>query len=99
MVAATHVANFDAAKNPGDYFITPPNPAEGGMRRLSFLCPCGCGELCGIRIHDDGQQVDGVWAWNLDADKPTCTPSIDVKDGKGGSHWHGYLTAGQFIEC
>src|SRR5260370_39687685 len=26
------------------------HPAEGGARRLSFRCPCGCGVLCGIRI-------------------------------------------------
>ena len=93
-VHANHVADFDACKNPGDFFLTPPNPAEGGARRLSFICPCGCGALAGIRVRDDGQQLGGAWAWNRDEDKPTCTPSIDIK-----SCWHGHLTAGEFIPC
>ena len=87
-----HVADFDACENPGDFFITEPNPHEGGARRLSFLCPCGCCSLCGIRIRDDGQNTEGAWGWNLDEDKPTATPSININNG----HWHGYLTEGVF---
>jgi hypothetical protein len=96
---ANRVSDFDGCKNPGDYFLTDPNPLENNSRRLSFLCPCGCGDLCGIRVRNDGQQVDGNWGWNGNPDKPTTTPSIDIKDGKGGSHWHGYLTNGEFVPC
>ena len=94
-VAATRVAGFDHAKNPGDFYLTPPNEHEGGCRHLSFLCPCGCGALAGIRVRDDGENRDGAWAWNRDEEKPTCTPSIDIKPG----HWHGHLTAGEFVSC
>ena len=94
-VVARKVADFDHAERPGDYFITEPNQHEDGARRLSFLCPCGCGDLAGIRIRDDGQQINGAWAWDRNEDKPTCTPSILINKG----HWHGYLTAGVFVEC
>ena len=61
-VVAHKVGCFSETKQPGDFFITEPNPHGGNARRLSFLCPCGCGDLCGIRIRDDGQQIDGAWA-------------------------------------
>jgi hypothetical protein len=93
-VRAKRVADFDACKEPGDYFLTPPNPEEGGCRRLSFLCPCGCGDLAGIKVRDDGRQEGGAWAWNRDEEQPTCTPSILIGPGQ---HWHGYLTRGEFV--
>jgi hypothetical protein len=92
-VKARHVAAYDQCERPGDYFITEPNPHDGGMRRLSFMCPCGCGDLCGIRIRDDGQNVGGAWGWNGDMEKPTATPSIAIGPGQ---HWHGFLTDGVF---
>lgn len=95
-VTARKVADFDHCEKPGDFYITEPNPHEGGMRRLSFLCPCGCGDLCGIRIRDDGQNVGGAWGWNKDAGKPTTTPSIAIGPN---NHWHGYLTDGVFKAC
>lgn len=94
-ITARKVGGFSEAKQPGDFFITAPNVHEGGARRLSFLCPCGCGDLAGIRIRDDGQQMDGAWAWDGNEEQPTCTPSILINKG----HWHGYLTAGVFVEC
>lgn len=92
-VKANRVADYDHCKSAGDYYITEPNPHEGGMRRLSFLCPCGCGDLCGIKIRDDGRNVGGAWGWNGNWDSPTATPSIRVGPGE---HWHGYLTDGVF---
>lgn len=80
-VVAHKVGCFSETKQPGDFFITEPNPHGGNARRLSFLCPCGCGDLCGIRIRDDGQQIDGAWAWDLNEEKPTCTPSILINQG------------------
>lgn len=94
-VKATHVPDFDHANDPGDYFITPPNEHEDGMRRLSFKCPCGCGMLAGIRVRNDGQHTAKGWEWNGDEDKPTVKPSIKINNG----HWHGYLTDGKFVSC
>lgn len=91
-IKANRVADFEACKAAGDFYITEPNPAENGMMRLSFLCPCGCGELCGIRIRSDGKENGAAWGWNLDGVNPTCTPSIEVKP----AHWHGYLKNGFF---
>ncbi len=87
------VKNFDELKNVGDWFFT----EEHGMndaRRLSFLCPCGCGSLAGIRVRNDGVNDGKCWGWNKDEDKPTTAPSIDVI-----GHWHGYLTDDVFVKC
>lgn len=56
-VKAKKVLGYDEAKNQGDFFFSNPGPAEDGMMRLSFLCPCGCGDLCGVRVREDGRQV------------------------------------------
>lgn len=90
------VADFDACIQPGDFFITPPNPHEEGMRRISFLCPCGCGSFAGVRVRDDGVNDGKAHGWNRSEDKPTTTPSILLI---GGCNWHGYLTDGVFKSC
>lgn len=95
-VVAKKVADYDSCNNPGEFFITAPNPAEGGTRRLSFRCPCGCGDLAGIRINDAGNSEGYCWNWNLDEEEPTCTPSIAIGPS---NHWHGYLTNGVFRSC
>jgi hypothetical protein len=95
VVRANRVENYDGCRNPGDYFITSPNSHENNCRRLSFLCPCGCGQLCGIRINDVGDMQNFCWAWNKVENKVTVTPSINISNG----HWHGYLTDGVFNEC
>ncbi len=87
------VADYEACKNEGDWFLTPPD--AGGQRRLSFLCPCGCGTLAGVRVNQDGTQANGAWEWNMDEETPTCKPSININNG----HWHGYLTDGVFKAC
>ncbi len=94
-VKANRVAGFDECKQPGDFYITAPNEHEGGMRRLSFRCPCGCGDLCVIRIREDGQHDAQAWGWDKNEDCPTTTPSINIS----GGHWHGYLRAGVFESC
>lgn len=94
-VIAKRVIDFDHCNETGDFFLTPPNPHDNGNRRISFLCPCGCGSLCGIRIRDDGQQIHGAWGWDGNEDTPTVTPSININNG----HWHGYLTNGIFRSC
>lgn len=94
-VPAHRVIDFDHCEKLGDYFLTPPNEHESGARRLSFLCPCGCGALCGIRVNDAGTTDNYCWNWDLNEDKPTCTPSISINNG----HWHGFLTDGIFRSC
>lgn len=98
-VKANRVPDFDACKNPGDFFITASDAVDSGARRLSFLCPCGCGDLCGIRIREDGQHANACWGWDRNEDQPTCTPSIRIGGSQGSEHWHGYLTKGEFISC
>ncbi len=88
------VNNFDECKQTGDWYFTDAS-AESHYRRLSFLCPCGCGMLAGVRVRADGQN-DGVsWGWNQSEEKPTTSPSIDINSG----HWHGYLVNGVFQKC
>ena len=90
-VQAHRVADYSECRYPGNFFLSP--PSADGIRRLSFLCPCGCGMLCGINVGPaDGAKV---WAWNGDEEKPTATPSININMG----HWHGYLTDGVFKSC
>lgn len=91
MTKANRVADYDHAKNAGDYFLS--NENDAGEIRLSFICPCGCGVLAGIKVRRDGQQIGGAWGWNGDVDRPTTTPSINIDNG----HWHGYLTNGEFV--
>lgn len=89
------VENYDKCTKVGDYFFSAPN--DKGEIRLSFLCPCGCGILAGVKVRADGQQVDGAWGWNKDREKPTTTPSIFIEPQS--NHWHGYLTDGVFKAC
>ncbi len=98
-VPARKVDNFDSCSRPGDFFLTASDPEKGGCRRLSFLCPCGCGDLCGVRIRDDGQQSTAVWGWDQNEQQPTLTPSIRIGGAGGAEHWHGYLTKGVFTSC
>jgi hypothetical protein len=80
-VLAHRVENFEHCKKPGDFFVNGPNPADDNRRHISFLCPCGCGMLCGVRVNDAGTTDNYCWGWNLDKDKPTCTPSININNG------------------
>jgi len=96
-VPARRVENFDACEKAGDFFLTPVCAEDRNSRRLSFLCPCGCGMLAGIRVRDDGEHRDGAWGWNRDEEKPTTTPSILIDPSS--NHWHGYLTDGVFVPC
>ena len=95
------VADYDHCIEPGDFYFSPPNKAEGGTRRLSFRCPCGCGDLCGVKVNDDGSTANGAWSWNKDEEKPTVRPSIAIQNCRpnSGDHWHGFLTDGVFQKC
>lgn len=101
-VQSHRVLDYSHTKNPGDFFIT--SAGGDGVRGLLFLCPCGCGDLCGIRVNDSGTTESNCWAWDRNFDAPTCTPSIEIlgklqDDGSFPWHWHGYLTNGIFRSC
>lgn len=60
------------------------------IRGLNFICPCGCGAVLGVSFDP------GRWTWDGNRDRPTVKPSIRHMDG---CRWHGFLTAGEFLEC
>ena len=64
-----------------------------GIAGLHFWCPCGCGALLGVSF-----VPPRGWTWNGDLQRPTVQPSI-LHSSPGGCGWHGYLTAGEFVEC
>lgn len=87
-VTGHQVSGFDAAKNPGDFWWS-------GVR-LTFICPCGCGDVGGVAVGKDLNDRDGnhpVWQWDGNYEHPTITPSIRFLSG---CKWHGMLTAGVF---
>lgn len=94
-VPAVPVADIEAARDtPGAFTIDP----EGTV--FTYVCPCGCRCSGTLRLRP---APSPSWAWDGDRDRPTLVPSIHdlVGDGAGGwrTHWHGWLTAGQFRAC
>ena len=77
------------------YYSLPDHP--GRHAGLNFQCPCGCGDLLGIRFLNDKGQVDSTcWTFDGNDAEPTCTPSIKHTDR---CQWHGFLTKGYFTTC
>jgi hypothetical protein len=91
-VAGKRVANYEEANaTPGAFWWTGEPP-----KHLSFVCPCGCGNIGGVAVGVDPLDRNGnhpVWEWNGDLDKPTVMPSIEFLTG---CRWHGFLNAGVF---
>ena len=96
-VIANRRTCYGDSEAPGDFYWI---PAEDPSR-MSFICPCGCGDLCGVNVKPIEQlgHVIPPWQWNGDMDKPTLTPSIRIGGNNGTEHWHGYLTNGVFKSC
>lgn len=76
------------------------------MAGLLFGCPCGCGSMMSVAIDagSEGKRHRPKWQWDGNQVAPTLTPSILIyqqNDGgeRIGEHWHGYLTAGEFVSC
>ncbi len=64
---------------------------------LLFVCPCGCSAVQSVPVVPPATQG---WQWNQNRELPTLTPSIDIKERDGRtSHWHGYLTNGEWVKC
>lgn len=76
----------------------PQSPGETliNENRFSIGCPCGCGQIIGIRFAETELDKGACWIWNHDRANPTVTPSILVLDGCG---WHGHLINGEYLEC
>jgi Family of unknown function (DUF6527) len=82
------VEGYDQAKNPGDFWWS--------QTRLTFRCPCGCGDVGGIAVEKDMDDRDGnhpIWKWDGNKELPTIVPSIRFMSG---CKWHGNLIEGIF---
>ncbi len=82
---------------PGAFAFTDYGDNEDGA--ILFRCPCGCGAL--QSVHFVGRRA---WVWDGNREAPTVTPSVLIyQHGEGGKitgeHWHGFLTAGQWVSC
>lgn len=93
------VDDLPAYAPPGHAAFRPRN--EGIVTGMTFGCPCGCGAHYGARFA-------GPNAWGFDGNfkSPTvhgsfgCYPTDKQPIGPDGVyHWHGHLTAGEFLEC
>lgn len=72
---------------PGAYQIETRN----SNKLLWFSCPCGCGDLRPIPLSGNG--------WTLtEESSPTVTPSIFTRIS-AEPHWHGFLTAGIWVQA
>mgnify|MGYP000845567728 CR=1 FL=1 len=67
--------------------------ADGVPEGLNFSCPCGCGAIYGAHWRPGG------WTWDGDLRSPTVRPSLGCYAAEGGYHWHGWLSAGKFIQA
>lgn len=96
---ARRVTSFDDLLEPGQFqFTGRVNQPDEIRTGILFVCPCGCGAFAGITLDvPEAQGLSGPkWKWDGNEDAPTITPSIRRLDG---CQWHGFLTAGVFIEC
>lgn len=85
------------------HFFTAYGDPEKREAGIMFGCPCGCGELRSVGF-DTHESARPRWHWDGNRDTPTLTPSLWIKqrDAAGndvGDHWHGFLTAGEFVSC
>lgn len=86
------VDDIDHARDtPGAYEFV--EHRDSGSSGMAFICPCGCGREGYLPFRPESSPS---WQWNGDRQRPTLTPSILQV---GGCRWHGYLTAGEFVEC
>lgn len=82
--------NMVASEEPGAIAFS------ASRTRMFYTCPCGCGELCSVKIRTGWNNLDyktDIWNFDGDIDKPSLSPSIDHKHG---CQWHGNLHQGQW---
>lgn len=96
-VQSERVHRFEDLKKSGQFMLTS-RAGTTAHTGLLAVCPCGCGEFCGISF--DVPEAAGLhgpkWKWDGNEEAPTITPSIRRIDG---CKWHGWLTAGVFKEA
>lgn len=67
---------------------------------FNFSCPCGCGRIGSVRFAR--LNSGSGWSWNNNHAVPSVMPSINLQidDGTGQlvSHWHGWLSNGEWIQ-
>ncbi len=64
-----------------------------GVKIAQFYC-AGCQELHGVHVVGMPGVNAPVWDWNGDADKPTLSPSVLVRQGSL-RHCHSFIRDGQ----
>lgn len=84
---------------PGDFSFY--SDSQGEDAGILFRCPCGCPGFTAANFRAGERPA---WQWDGNREKPTMRPSMLIYqlDERGkiiGEHWHGWLTAGQWISC
>lgn len=104
---AVYVEDFEDAEARVEaghwHFYTSHGDPEQKPAGILFGCPCGCGQLKAVGF-TTRETSSPKWQWNGERDGITLTPSIHIlqMDAAGqviGSHWHGFLTNGEFLSC
>lgn len=62
---------------------------------MFFKCPCGCGKVSALSFKPD---IPPAWQWDGNRESPTLTPSVH-DNPQGVTHWHGFLTNGEWRSC
>ena len=83
---------YPGEKGSYTFFQNFDDPLDAPIRGMNFICP-GCGKVVGVRFTGDRSE-SGLWRWDNNRDAPTLRPSIIHRD----CGWHGYLTAGKWID-
>ena len=92
-VKAVLVDDIDDNPTPGAFEYFRDN--ERDVAGLFFNCPCGCGRQSALHFRP---HPSPSWEWDGNSEAPTLRPSVhSMPDGK--SHWHGWLTAGEWRKC
>lgn len=81
---------YDTQTKPGDFHWS---EEYLGMRYIYVHLP-GQDRWDPIKVHRGPALGERVWGWDGNEDKPTLTPSIDLRE-----RWHGHLTAGRLVSC
>lgn len=81
-----HLANGTAGS-----FIVSPEVERGDEGTFRFICPCGCGAYCAIRVRAGRKpEASPSWTYNGKPLAPTLHPSVNRLD----CGWHGWLRDG-----
>lgn len=72
----------------------------GAVRRIMYICPCGCQEWRCISVSNASPPPKHHWHWDGNEATPTLSPSIlHVANKEDDCSWHGHLVAGVWKGC